>query len=62
MTTRCADNPSGFMAMVKQKLTAAAIIHNKGILRFMKERGVPFDNNLAEVDLRMIKVRQKISG
>lgn len=50
------------MAMVKQKLTAAAIIHNKGILRFMKERGVPFDNNLAEVDLRMIKVRQKISG
>jgi len=45
-----------------QNLLARLRDHESAVLAFLHDRQVPFTNNLAEQDIRMIKLRLKISG
>lgn len=46
----------------EESLAFALEKHKHLFLKFVKNKHIPFDNNQAERDLRMIKVKQKISG
>ena len=64
-------NPAGTIPTGKRGVIRQTPAHNllvrldtyrDDVLRFAHDFRVPFDNNLAERDIRMIKLQQKISG
>lgn len=56
------DRKRTHLERVGFNLAVALRDHQDEVLRFANEAGVPFDNNQAERDLRMVKLQQKISG
>jgi transposase len=58
-TRRSRESP---IVAAARKLVNRLVARRDEILLFMTDFRVPFDNNQAERDLRMLKVKQKISG
>ena len=67
------ENPSSLNLEKKGKRSASPktkarnllgrfIEHKEKIMRFLTDLKVPFENNQAERDIRMMKLQQKISG
>jgi len=58
--------PTGKRGVIRQtpahNLLVRLDTYREDVLRFAHDFRVPFDNNLAERDIRMIKLQQKISG
>jgi transposase len=58
--------PTGKRGVIKQTPARNLLVRldrdREQVLRFAHNFEVPFDNNLAERDIRMIKIQQKISG
>jgi len=65
-TTPTAQAPPGTKGRPKQSaarnLLDRLISNQEAVLAFLHRLVVPFDNNLAERDIRMVKLQQKISG
>lgn len=56
------DYDKKFKKTDEQRLAFGLGKHKYLFLGFVEQPNVPFDNNQAERDLRMIKVKQKVSG